>query len=282
MPSEVRRIPQWVGYQLIPKPNGKADKVPKNPHTGGNASVTVPQTWADVGTAVAFAQQSRQIDGVAFVLTKLLGMVVVDLDNCVHNGQLSDFANEQVERLNSYTEYSPSGTGLHVYLYARIPGPRRVHRQYQIEMYDDRRFITVTGKRLTQTPVQVMERAEALAQLYNHLFTSSKPAQPPSVEVLPEDAALWDQLFTGREGDKLQALYEGDMRPSRNDHSLAVIQLGNALARATDGDLEQMKRMLYQTKLVRPKWQEARGEGTWIDYQIADCIQYVSKMKYPR
>lgn len=286
MPLDVRRIPQWVGYQLIPKdeplprPNKsqqtrKPDKVPKNPHTGRNASVTNPASWADAETAVAYANGHAPIAGVALVLTESLGLVVVDLDDCVHGGLIESFAYQVVQLLDSYTEYSQSGTGLHIFLNATMPGPRRVHRQRKVELYNDRRFITVTGQHLAHTPKQVMPRTDQLARLYAYLFPPPKPKTIPPTETLPEDDALWEALFEGGAGRQLQTLYEGRLDPCRGDHSLAVIQLGNALARVTNGNRAQMRRMLYQTKLVRPKWQEARGEVTWIDYQIADCIQYV-------
>ena len=58
-----------------------------------------------------------------------------------------------------------------------------------------------------------------------------------------------------------------------------MILLANQLALLTAGDASRIKRLLYQTGLVRAKWEEKRGAVTWLDYQIQDAIRYVAGMK---
>jgi primase-polymerase (primpol)-like protein len=55
-----------------------------------------------------------------------------------------------------------------------------------------------------------------------------------------------------------------------------VILLANQLAYMTNCDAVRIKRLLYQTGLVCEKWEEKRGQQTWIDYQIQDAISYVT------
>ena len=43
----------------------------------------------------------------------------------------------------------------------------------------------------------------------------------------------------------------------------------------TDCDADCIKRLLYESQLVRDKWQEMLGYVTWIDFQIQDAIAYV-------
>jgi primase-polymerase (primpol)-like protein len=48
----------------------------------------------------------------------------VDLDGCLDpdTGDMEGWAREIIEELDSYTEVSPSGTGVHVLIRAALPG----------------------------------------------------------------------------------------------------------------------------------------------------------------
>ena len=282
IPHELTQLPQWIGYQLAPKPNGKTDKIPKNPHTGGNASVTAPPTWSDFLTALDFANRSEEADGVAIVLSGQDNLVVVDIDDCVlPDGNLKPAAQKIVAELNSYSEISPSGRGVHLFAFGKLPPGRRRSQKLGIEMYETERFMTVTGHHLPGTPTQVLKRTEQLQQLHVRIFGNqtheSCPAAPS--EMPASDWQLWLSVFEASGGGRVRQLFEGDISGSSNDPSQAVIDLGNALAYWTNNDKQRMKRMFYQTALKRDKWEERRGEITWLDYQINDCIAYISRRK---
>lgn len=136
---------QWIGYKLKPsKRPGKLDKLPINPHTGGMAMTNTPDTWGTFEAAVK-AVKRHHLDGIGFVFTRQAGIVGVDLDSCISSGGILEvWASRIVGELKSYTEYSPSGTGLHVLLRGVLPPGRR--KIGQIEMYDEGRFFTVTGR----------------------------------------------------------------------------------------------------------------------------------------
>lgn len=115
--QELKNLPNWVCYKLEPRPT-QADpehlgKVPYNPKTGYRASAKDPRTWADYETAVR-ALQSGNYAGIGFELGNS-GYCGIDLDKCVDtSGRISDAAADIVARIGSYTEYSISGTGLHI------------------------------------------------------------------------------------------------------------------------------------------------------------------------
>lgn len=146
IPAELTDIAQWVGYQLVPKEDGKTDKVPKNPYSGGNAGVTFPATWADFATALDFAYHAPDVDGVAIVLTADDPLVVVDIDECINaDGTLTNAAQEVVTLLDSYTEVSPSGRGIHIFVKGELAGKRRRsqtrHRDVRRQPLYDRDWI---------------------------------------------------------------------------------------------------------------------------------------------
>ena len=89
--------------------------------------------------------------GAGFFFQKA-GLIGIDLDHCVHDGVVDADAEEAVKMLNSYTEISVSGTGLHIVCKADIDitgklGLRVVlpDGQKKREIYNNNRFFTITG-----------------------------------------------------------------------------------------------------------------------------------------
>src|SRR5262245_43531883 len=121
MPSQLTNVPRWVCWRADLR-EGK--KIPVNPNTGASASVLDCRTWSDFATAKQ-AQHQFSCDGVGIVLTGD-GLVAIDLDNCVSWRSERWFTVEPwaltiVQRLNSYTEFSPSCAGLHVFVFGSLP-----------------------------------------------------------------------------------------------------------------------------------------------------------------
>lgn len=77
------------------------------------------------------------------------GIVCLDLDHCIVDGQPTEPAARLLARLpDTYIEISPSGTGLHVWGYGTLArGRRTVVEGQALEAYGTGRFITVTGRR---------------------------------------------------------------------------------------------------------------------------------------
>ena len=63
---------------------------------------------------------------------------------------LEPWAAEIVTKLNTCTEVSPSGEGLKLFARGKLPGSGK--KRAQIEMYDQGRYFTVTGKHWPETP----------------------------------------------------------------------------------------------------------------------------------
>ena len=114
--EELKTLKQWVCYRLEPRPT-KADpnhlgKVPYNPITGYGAKANDPSTWVDYETARR-AAESGQYAGIGFELGNS-GYCGIDIDHCVTDGQANEAAAKIARHIGSYTEYSISGTGLHI------------------------------------------------------------------------------------------------------------------------------------------------------------------------
>ena len=132
--AQLKLRPAWVGYNT--------QKVPLDPHTGRAAATNNPDTWGTAAQAWA-AKKRHRWAGIGYVFTIGAGVVGVDLDDCfTDDGHLNDTARQIVQMLNSYTERSPSGKGLHILACGSIP--HSVKRP-GFEMYNELRYFTVTG-----------------------------------------------------------------------------------------------------------------------------------------
>lgn len=147
IPDELKATPQWVVWRYEDHGKPKRDKVPYNPRTERRAKSNDPQTWASFAEARA-AFDHGGYDGVGFVFAEDGGLVGIDLDGCrdPETGELEPWAAEIVKRMNSYTEVSPSGTGVHIFVKGALPAGGR--KKGKIEMYREGRFFTVTGRHL--------------------------------------------------------------------------------------------------------------------------------------
>ena len=148
IPQELKDLEQWVGYKF----EKRGDKLTKPPYqvrvTGHPAKANDSSTWATYDEAVA-AYKAGHVDGIGFVFTKDDPYCGIDLDKCrnLETGEIEPRAEEIIRELNSYTEISPSGTGVHIIIKGKLPPQGR--RKGQVEMYDDVRFFCMTGNSLS-------------------------------------------------------------------------------------------------------------------------------------
>jgi putative DNA primase/helicase len=138
IPEELRARPQWVVWRAVGE---KPDKVPYSARTGCKASSTDLMTWSTFEEAQQ-TYKSGEYAGLGFVFSSGDPYTGVDLDGCVdENGQIAGWALEIIRYLDSYTELSASGTGLHIIVRGDVPN----RRKGEIEVYSSKRFFTVTG-----------------------------------------------------------------------------------------------------------------------------------------
>ena len=115
IPQELKALAQWVAWREVLM-DGKSKKIPVDPRTGDSASVNDPTTWASFSKAIK-SYAAMSLDGIGFVLTADDPYVSVDLDDCRNpdTGAITPKAEKIVRTQKSYTEISPSGTGLHIF-----------------------------------------------------------------------------------------------------------------------------------------------------------------------
>jgi putative DNA primase/helicase len=211
VPAELKALPNWVCYRMEERAGqSKPTKVPYNPASGDHAKANDAATWTDYETCVA-AVERGEYDGVGFEFAP--PYVGVDLDHCrdVETGEIEEWASDLIAHLDSYTEASPSGSGVHIILKGSLPPGRR--REGPIEMYDTARFFTVTGTHVAGTPVVVEERSVELQELHEALFPPEEAREPvpgptptESTTDLLSDAEIIAKASAAANGQNFKAL----------------------------------------------------------------------------
>jgi putative DNA primase/helicase len=161
IPLELRQLPNWVLWRSEAR-NGRQTKIPINAQNGRAASVIDPRCWVDFNTAVACKSGH---DGLGFVFDGS-GICGLDLDKCrdSETGAIESWAQEIADKFASYSEVSPSGTGIHIFVRAKLPAGGR--RKGNIEMYDSGRFFCVTGQHVEGTPQKIERRVDEMAVVH--------------------------------------------------------------------------------------------------------------------
>ena len=192
--------------------NGRPTKVPFVDHRR-KAKSDDPTTWAPFDKL----PKGKGFDGPGL----MLGGAVqgVDLDACIDaDGVLEPWAGEIVERLDSYTEVSPSGRGLKVFVYGPDGKSTEVSfgdpvqlapgetKRREVAYFTGRRFFTVTGRAWRDVPLRTIsaddaawlrERVEQLrqAERERRAGASSTAARRPAPAQSRPSSSLPDDLL---------------------------------------------------------------------------------------
>ncbi|MBE9913679.1 DUF3987 domain-containing protein [Paenibacillus donghaensis] len=216
--------------------------------------------------------QAEQFDGIGFVFKEGGGLTGIDLDKCINpnTGAIETWAEDIIASMDSYTEFSVSGTGFHIIVKGTLPEKR--NKKDKIEMYDSKRFFVVTGN-VVGEPKEVMERQDELNTLYKQVFpeppkrdsADKSPAVIHSedrLNALPDNEIL-EKLFREPKGAKWRTLYEHGWSESLGYDSQSSADFAFACKLAFySSDVEQIRRMFSNSALgKREKWENR------VDYQ---------------
>jgi primase-polymerase (primpol)-like protein len=188
----------------------------------------------------------------------------VDLDDVLDSatGDLVQSAAEVVTALNSYTETSPGGAGVKVFLRGSLPR-REGNRKKgffgpgtEIEMYDHGRYFATTGRRWPNAPGEVRERTAELAILHERVFGSNGASGPESARTngnARHDLEEIIETLRAEYGSRFERLWNGDKSDFGDDDSRADLALVSLIAQITD-DPATIDAVFRRSKLYRTKW----------------------------
>jgi primase-polymerase (primpol)-like protein len=251
-------------------------KVPYRADGRGRASSTDPSTWSSFARAFG-AHNTRNFDGVGYVLAADAPFVGIDLDHAIDDAVVTaPWAAEIIAALNSYAELSPSRRGYRIFVSATLPTGG--NRRGDVEMYDRARFVTVTGWHVSGMPRTIERRDAELAAIHARFIASPQPSTvvatvTPVRHVSLDDHDLLTRAMQAANGVKFARLWNGDVSGYGGDDSAADLALCSFLAFWTGGDPHRIDRLFRASGLIRGKWDERRGAQTYGERTIARALQ---------
>jgi hypothetical protein len=271
-PAEMQARRQWVAFKLEPRPNQpKPAKIPYRTHDQ-RAKTTDPTHWLSYDDAVALAAEPG-FAGVGFVFAPDDGLAGIDLDHARDpaTGNIAPWAKAIVDRFASYTEVSPSGTGLHIIVRGTIASAVKTQR---VEVYDRERYFTITGQVVPgYEQVAPAPDVDAFAAEYRSVPRAEvTTAVPPRLTALT-DAEVVALIQASRDATAFHRLYiAGDTRPNRSE-SESDFELACLLARHVGGDTDRITRIMRDSPLAdRKKWDQHK---TYLPMTIANALRKV-------
>ena len=282
IPIELRQYRQWVVWRLEIVPGkDKPTKTPYNPFSKLKASVTNPNTWVSFDEACSagpFLTEAVSNDapiagfhGIGFVFTESDPYGFIDLDDVHGDVEAYERQRKIYEEFNSYSEQSPSGTGYHILVRAKLP-PLSGRRRAGIEIYSDARYATFTGNVTNPAPIQ--ERQGLFSLLWEQMggpattydYTHDQAQTKSDEEIFAIAAAAVN-------GEKFLDLYQGDWTKHYGVHngksqSEADFALVDILAYYSD-NRAQISRLFLASQLGKREKAQRKG---YINYMLNRCF----------
>lgn len=212
IPEELKQLPIWCVWNLE-----KGGKIPYNPRTGYKAQSNNLESFTAFKTA-SKAVYDGGYNGVGIGI--FYGISAIDIDHCLNNGVLSDMAADIIQRMNSYTEISPSGNGIRIIFKAPDLQYNKevyyIHNQKRgLEIYVSgatSKFVTITGNVIKDVPIADCTVAlQDILDLY--MKRTSSPIHTDTVIVQPTG----DFLQIGLEKDAKLRDYWNGVRPHKSE-----------------------------------------------------------------
>ncbi len=288
IPDELKAMQNWCNWRYVTRDNkdgiaGKPTKVPFQPD-GRGAKSNDPSTWNTFDSVVS-AMGTGRYDGIGFFFTPPYFGVDIDKMDTMDDGQA--VLDEFTSTLSTYTEFSPSGKGIHCICKGELPpnGNRKgAFEMYQVTLDDQGkphggRYFTMTGNVIANNPVvDCTEQIKSLHQKYIAPTVEKKPlkttvASPDSRPQKQRQTVMGSPLSesdllakasASKNGAKFDSLLCGDWQslgyPSQSEADQAFC---NYLAFWTNKDHSSMDSIFRSSGLYRPKWDELRGQDTY-------------------
>lgn len=270
IPTVLQDTERWILWGGGPSKNGRLDKTPRGPDTRP-ISVTDPANWTSFTQAEQSFRDGR-FYGVGFVMSDQDELMGIDLDHCVDDdGNVAPWAQAIIDEVDSYTEYSPSGNGVHIWVRSSFKvedGNKRTglgdDAEGVFEIYSSRRYFTVTGLLLWDDLGEVQDRTEVIQSLHHRMF-GGRTAQVVPLRVVKLPARPDDEVIEMATLDPAWAdLFSGDDKGDASEGDFIFCKI---LAKITSDD-DQIDRIYRRSGRSRDKWDrparsgETYGQGT--------------------
>lgn len=276
--DKLKSLPIWVKWkkQQVESPGSdglKSYRWTKVPFqiTGHMASSVNPKHWSSYEDII---KNPTGFDGIGFVISKEYPLLCIDLDHVIKDGEITrEDLQILVEAADTYTELSPSGSGLHLILeldqhFTLLTNKKTNEDGSAIEIYTENRYFTYTGNEFGESrSVRKVgiEEAEELIRMVGYPWGKrngliAKTVDPSSVVFTMPSDVLLQKMFKAKGGGKLKRLYDGDISDYNDDGSAADAALITSLAFWTAKNPAQMEEIWLNSPLGQREKTQTRED----------------------
>lgn len=292
-PREMRERHQWACWRLE-LIDGKWKKPPYHPRTGRRVSTTSQGQLCTYEQAI-HTYHSGNYDGICYHLRAADNLVAIDIDSCrdPQTGQITQWAWRIIHVLNTRSEISPRGTGVHLFVHGKI-GRNRSRDLFtgRIEFYSEKQYITWTGHLLTETPSEIAYRLRdeeplwSISHLYEALFLEDilneqrqrtlgggqvNLTWPEPVPLTADqraalrrsDERLIRRMREAKNGERFSELFDQGREDERGGLHIGDLQLCLILLFWTQDDILAADRLFRHSARMRHKWDRKVGQYSY-------------------
>ncbi len=194
IPAELANRQQWLLWKLEAKEGqAKPGKIPYyvmgGRRTGGQGDDRDRQRLATLAV-VRRAFERGGFSGIGFAFLPDDGLIGIDIDGAIDlaTGVITERCANIIKSCNSFTEYSPSGKGVHII----VQGKTETNKCNDIglEVFCERQFFTFTANRYPDTPADVLPIDEGvLKRLHVTIDAAKDKAKADRKAAAPPPAA---------------------------------------------------------------------------------------------
>lgn len=289
IPNELKLTALWCCWKYVNNKNGDNIKMPFNPLTGYPARSNDKSTFVTYPTLMRYAEQyinyagNKQIGGIGLGIFN--GFSAIDIDHCVSDiGELSEMAKEIIDFCDSYTEISPSGTGIRIIFKSKIKIDKNKYyinnAKNGLEIYisdNTNKFVTITGN--GKGEIKELD----LSPILEKYMKRSVPLMP-TVQPVSFGNQIYDIDIALTKDAKLYELWNKQAPGSHADESETDMALCCKLAFYLAGNFNKIKQAFesspyYYSKddLHKNKW-----EGVYSLNTINAAINFVGTSYQPK
>lgn len=189
LPAEMLAEKRFVRYFLKAKPEGGTAKIPLGNHSD-------PTTWSTFDECVKQLENKEQGIGYCFLGGDVHGL---DIDHCRNatTGTLCNEAMVLLSRLGSWSEYSVSGQGIHVFFLGQVRGKQLTETCLQYwNPKNSPRFFALT----CDVVGEAFTRLKDIGEEFNYIFATARHISAKIREELKTiDPEQWAALPTERQ-----------------------------------------------------------------------------------
>lgn len=288
IPSELKELKQWCCYRIEQR-NGKTTKLPINAYNGDYGKSNDETTWSDFKTAID-AVDLFNCNGIGFYFKE--PYFGIDIDNV--KNEIDDYLNDSdngnnivaefVELMESYSEISPSGNGIHIIVKGELPEGGR--RKGNVEMYSDGRFFTMTGNSISRFTNVTDDELRKINYLHNKYIGSSEPSTTNNIPNSQGNGLSTDEIIriagNSKNGIRFKLFLGGGWEQFYDSQSEADMAFANDLAFWTNRDYQKMDEIFRHSSLYREKFDQKRGEYTYGYITLTKAIDTCNNVFNPQ